>query len=229
MNNRLTAYATASSPALDTTAPILEFSGATDTYVMSGLPLSTSNILDYLKGQSSGMTYIDYDNDLVLREYILYSNIIVNDVEMVIINAYTGEQITSITEDGKYYITFIIKDIANNQNSYTKTVLVDDEGPHIKFNSVTNTMSLINDSQAVDPIITKDDIRRYYIDFVYDNVDGTMANSGVTVTIEAPDTTILETIVQTSADAGGPYTITFSISDEAGNLTTEIAALSVLV
>jgi hypothetical protein len=228
MANRNTTFATASSPALDTTAPILEFTGTTDTYVMSGTNITTSDILEYVKGQVSGLTYLDFDNDNILREYIDYNYITVNDVEMIIINAYTGEQIPSITADGKYYVTFIIKDVANNQNSYTKTILVDDEAPHIVFNSVTNTMSLTNDSQAVDPIITKDDIRRYYIDFVYDNVDGTMSNSGVTVTIEAPDTTILETIVQTSADAGGTYTITFSISDETGNITTEIAALSVI-
>ena len=83
-------------------------------------------------------------------------------------------------------------------------------------------MSLLGDS-STPGTIEKSDINMYYINNVWDDVDGVISNSAVTITIS------VGSLIYPNIDTVGDYTVVFSVSDTAGNITTGTTTLRVVV
>lgn len=216
MEQSINRYATSTSPGLDTTAPTITFKPHSDPQPMdytSGI-VSKSDIrwrfIDNVK---------DYDDAGNLRDGIINTS----DVNLLIIDDKNGEQLSAITYDGNYSVTFTAKDLANNSVSSTKGVVVDETGPTIYYTTgkTINEMDLTGDTQTPGTIL-KDDLRRYYINYVWDDVDGIIANSAVTIDITSGSTTYNE-ITEI-----GTFDIDFSVSDISSNTTTGNTTLSVI-
>lgn len=204
MESSINRYLTAIYPGLDTSPPVITFKSHSIPQPMTytnGV-ITKANLLwrfiDNVK---------DYDDDGVLRDGQINNS----NLNILIVKLSTGEQFEQITTDGTYAITFTAKDLANNSTSSTKTIVVDGTAPTIVLNSnITNVMDLTGDTQTPS-IILEDDIRRYYINYIWDNVDGIIHNSAVTVVINSGNTTY------TGITEIGQYNIDFSVSDIAGN------------
>lgn len=214
MEMTLNRYITATYPGLDTTAPTITYN------------VPSPQIIGYTDGVVSQAdirsryidTVIDYDNSGATRDGIINND----DVSLVIINQATGEQVSAITNDARYSVSFTAKDLAGNSTTDIKEVLVDSYGPTIFYNSgITNIMDLTGDTQTPG-IIEKDDLRRYYLNYVWDDVDGLIPNSAVTVSISSSGVTS-----ETEITSIGDYTIGFSVSDISMNITTGITNLTV--
>jgi len=207
-------YITTTVPTLDTTAPTISWN-----------PYNVPQVMDYVSGvvsQSAIRTRFiasvtDYDDNSVIRD----GSISISDVNLLIIDNDSGEQLSAITYDGNFSVTFTAKDIANNSVSSTKTIKVDETGPTIYWLTgyTTNIMDLTGDTQTPGTILS-DDLSRYYINYVWDSVDHVIANSAVTITITSGTTL-------TAITAIGEYTIDFSVSDTALNTTTATTTLTV--
>lgn len=190
-------YLTKNYPAPDLEAPVMYFNTyATDQFNTSGM---TADLLRmyYLTGVT--------DN----RDGVID----VNDVEIIIREEDTINTIDEITSEGIYNIVFRIKDIAGNQASAIRTATFDMTPPVITFKPAaqggTLDLSIDNDSQAVPSQgLTKDDIIRFAIDDIQDNIDGDIANSAVT--LEISGTTFPITV-------GGSIPISFSVTDSNSN------------
>ena len=74
-----------------------------------------------------------YDNNNILRDGTINRA----DVNVLIMNINTGEQVEEITYDGRYSITFTVKDLAGNSVSSTKTLIVDSLAPVITYNKIS--------------------------------------------------------------------------------------------
>jgi len=196
-------YITMSYPAIDVESPVITFIPTTQ---ISTLPIIKSDIT---------WRYIDtvIDN----RDGVINNS----DVNIIITNNITGEQLDMIEEDGNYTLSFIISDLAGNTTSETKQLLVDSTAPTIFFNDVDDIMDLTGSTQTPG-IITDIDINRHYIQKVFDEVDGVIANSGVTVIVTSGGTPIGD-ITQI-----GDYEILFVVSDTSGNMTNEMKQLQIV-
>jgi hypothetical protein len=213
MEMSINRYATAIYPGLDTTAPIITFN------------VPSPQIISYTDGVVSQAdirwryinSVVDYDDGGIARDGTINNA----DVSLLIYNNSTGEQVTAITHDARYSVTFTAKDLAGNYTNATKDVIVDANPPTIYYTTgySINIMDLTGHTQTPGTIY-KDDLRRYYLNYVWDNVDGVIANSAVTITITSGTT--LETITGI-----GYYTIGFSVSDTATNTTTGTTNLRV--
>lgn len=215
MEMSINRFLTATHPGLDTTPPVITFK-----------PHSVPQPMELINGEITKSDLIwrfidnvkDYDDEGILRDGQINNA----DLEVIIIKTNTGEQLEKITTDGSYSITFRAKDLASNVISVTKTIVVDSTPPVIVWNSgITNTMDLTASTQTPGTI-TKDDIRRYYLNYVWDEVDGIIPNSAVTVIISSASTTYTE-ITQI-----GYYNIKFSVFDVAGNETSANTLLHVI-
>jgi hypothetical protein len=124
-----------------------------------------------------------------------------------------------ITNDARYSVTFSVTDLAGNTKNETKDVIVDSVPPNIFYTTgyTLNNMNLI----GVPGIINKDDLRRYYLNYVWDDVDGLITNDNVNITILSGITNIEE------ISNIGQYTINFNVSDVAENITTGTTTLNV--
>jgi len=208
-------YATSISPGLDTTAPVILFK-----------PHSVPEVMPYINGVVTQAnlrfrfidSVIDYDNSNIVRDGEINNE----DVDLLIINNATGEQLTNIINDANYSVTFTVKDLAGNSTSSTKSVTVDGLPPTIYYTSgfTTNLMDLTGDTQTTG-IIEEEDLRSYYLDYVWDAVDGIIPNSAVTISIQSGTT------IYTSITGIGYYEIGFSVQDTARNITTGCTILRV--
>jgi len=215
MEMSISRYATVNYPGLDTTAPVITFK-----------PYSVPQVMNYTSGVVSQAdirwrfidSVIDYDNDNIQRDGIINNA----DVSLLIVNNATGEQVTGITTDAAYSVTFTAKDLAGNSTNSTKQVVVDSVPPNIIYTTgyTTNIMDLTGNTQTPGTIL-KDDVRRYYLNYVWDDVDGIIPNSAVTVGIQSGTTTY------TSITGIGYYDISFSVMDVAENETTGSTTLRV--
>jgi len=213
MESSINRYATSTYPGLDTTAPTITFK-----------PHSSTEIMNYVNGSVTKEalkfrfidSVIDYDNANILRDGIIN----ISNVDVLIINSNTGEQVTGITYDGKYSVTFYIKDLCSNSTSYTKSIVVDSVAPNIVYTTgiTLNNMSL--SGATIPGTISKDDLRRYYLNYVWDDVDGVIPNSSVAISIEY--NTLSEITV-----TGQTY-LEFSVFDSSLNLTSGSTTLSVV-
>lgn len=222
--------ATFSYPTLDTTAPVV-------TYKAYSVPQPMSPTIPFVSGGTISKEDIiwrfvdnikDYDNNNVLRDGVINNN----DLDLLMTKNSTGEQYSAITSDGSYSITFIARDLAGNQNTSTKQIVVDSLPPDIIYNSgltsdtvykillPTTSMDLTGDTQTPGTIF-KDDIRRYYLNYIWDQVDGIISNSAVTVAITSGNT------IYTSLSSIGYYNLDFSVFDSAGNEATGYTLLNV--
>lgn len=115
-------YATKTYPAVDTNPPTLNFISDDPEFDVSGVT-TKDDIIDQILGEDvSGYTITDFDNEDILRYAIIKSNITLIDVNIIIIDAVTGDEIEEIIDNGKYYVKFVIKDYAGNQSTYTKII-----------------------------------------------------------------------------------------------------------
>lgn len=203
--------------ALDTTAPIVTFNTlGNPTILKRTAPTYTITKSDIISRFIS--TVYDYDDIGNGRDGQI-SNI---NLTLLIVNTTTSAIVTEITDDGSYALTFTAKDIANNTINHTKTLVVDSVAPNIFLNSgLTNIMHLTG-STNTPGTIEKDDIVRYYVNQVWDEVDGVIANSAITVSIVSGVTSYAN--ITTPND----YDITFSVSDTAGNTGTSSVFLTVV-
>ena len=216
MKQSVTRFLTATYPTLDTSAPVVTYNFNTTTMNYVDGKITPDQIR--FKFISS---VIDYDNNNILRDGTINRA----DVNVLIMNINTGEQVEEITYDGRYSITFTVKDLAGNSVSSTKTLIVDSLAPVITYNKILtdiNTMSLLGDS-STPGTIEKSDINMYYINNVWDDVDGVISNSAVTITIS------VGSLIYPNIDTVGDYTVVFSVSDTAGNITTGTTTLRVVV
>ena len=216
MKQSVTRFLTATYPTLDTSAPVVTYNFNTTTMNYVDGKITPDQIR--FKFISS---VIDYDNNNILRDGTINRA----DVNVLIMNMNTGEQVDIITYDGKYSITFTIKDLAGNSVSSTKILIVDSLAPVIIYNKILtdiNTMSLLGNS-STPGTIEKSDINMYYINNVWDDVDGVISNSAVTITIS------VGSLIYPNIDTVGDYTVVFSVSDTAGNITTGTTTLRVVV
>jgi len=231
LEGSISRYATFSYPGLDTTAP-------TVTYKPYSIPQPMSPTIPFTSGGTISKediiwrfvnTVIDYDNNGVVRDGVINNN----DLDLLITKNSTGEQFSGITSDGSYSVTFISRDLAGNQSTSTKQIVVDSTSPTIIYNSgltsdtqyrillANTTMDLTGDTQTPGAIL-KDDIRRYYLNYIWDDVDGIITNSAMTVAITSGNTTY------TSITALGYYNLNFSVFDSAGNEATSYTLLNVV-
>ena len=131
MEKDITRYATAIYPCLDKTPPVITFN-TSDVIVM-----------DYVNGVITKAMIIwrfidkveDYDDDGNLRDGIINNS----NLNLLIMNKSTGEQVEQITVDGEYIVTFTIKDIANNSSSEKRSLIVDSIAPTIYYTDGINT------------------------------------------------------------------------------------------
>lgn len=215
MESSINRYLSATYPGLDTTPPVI-------TFKAHSIPQPMSYISGVITKADLLWRFIDnvkdYDDDGILRDGQINNA----DLGVLIVKLSTGEQFEKITTDGTYAITFTAKDLAGNSTSSTKTIVVDGTAPTIVWNSgITNTMDLTGDTQTPGTIL-KDDIRRYYINYVWDDVDGIIPNSAVTVMINSGN------ITYTGITQIGYYDVDFSVFDTAGNEASAYTLLHVI-
>lgn len=212
MEDSNTRFITKTSPGLDTTSPTITWTASSFPIIMNTLPITKSDIrFNFIT------SVIDYDNNGVLRDGIINRN----NVNVVIVDSTSGEELTAVTSDGNYSITFTIKDIATNMTSATKTLLVDSVGPVFWFyTGLTNTIDIITGT-TTSGIVTVADIKTYFVNYVFDAVDGLITS--YTTAISSGATTGITAITYI-----GDYTITFSAIDTAQNTTTETKTLYVV-
>lgn len=214
-------YLTKDYPPLDLTPPvIIQQSGVTPIYeniyvypferdpITSGFTIYPDEILNYF-------IYDIEDN----RD----GKIMVNNATIKIREYGHVEELSGITQLGVYDIIVTIKDIANNQTLANYIIVVDDNAPVITFKSnigdIFNMVIGSSDTRVPSSGVTSDDIIRKTIDNIYDTVDGVIANSAVTLTInEQPYIPIR---------IPGEYIITYSITDRSGNMSTYIKTMIV--
>jgi hypothetical protein len=205
MTNTYSRYLTKTYPGIDTVAPVITFNSVSEPLVIqNNSGLTREDIIDrYIYSVE------DYDNNNLIRDGIISKY----NVDILIYKISTGEQLTGITGDGDFNITFIAEDVAQNTVSYTKELISDSVAPIIYFltSSTTNRMDLTGNTMTPGTIY-KDDIRRFYLDYVWDNVDGVIANSSVTLTI------IQNSNTYTYITSLGYYDLNFSVTDRAGNI-----------
>jgi hypothetical protein len=225
MGTSISRYATSIYPVLDTTAPVITWN-----------PYNIPQVMNYVGGVVTKnalrnrfiASVNDYDDNNIVRD----GSISIFDVDVLIINNNTGEQVTGITTDGNYSITFTAKDLANNSTTSTKSVVVDEYGPTIYYNSgltfdtqhmilYTNTEMNLTADTSTPGTIYVDDIRRYYLDYVWDDVDGVIAKSSVSVLITSGST-------YTEIDELGDFVLDFTVYDAAGNSSSGTTILSVV-
>jgi len=204
-------YITISQPGLDVYGPVITF---INNPIISTLPLNKAELnRRYID------SVIDYDDAAHTN---MRDGIINNDNVEIIISNNSGEQLDEIIVDGNYILTFRIADLAGNMTSENKTLIVDSTGPEIHFKvNLDNEMDLSASTQTPG-IIEDNDIIREYIDHVWDDVDGLIANSAITILVTSGGTP-LNPITQI-----GDYEISFIVSDTYGNMTTENKNLKVV-
>jgi hypothetical protein len=201
-------------PSSGSTYPIIDVQAPTITYIphaVNTLPLNPyitkTDIRYYFIN-----TVVDYADS---GETILRDGIISKDNVNVIITRYQSlQQVDQITQDGEYEIVFEISDIAGNTTTDVKTLLVDSQGPEITLKSVT-TNTLYLDMPAT-PFITGAELKDYYVQGVYDVVDGVMNISSVYMSGDTSavtfsgDTDLIEYV--------GYYPFKFYATDRVGNI-----------
>jgi hypothetical protein len=212
MEKSIIRYITAIYPGLDTIAPEILYK------------VSSPQVMSYIDGVITQAdirwryidTVIDYDNIGIIRD----GNINNSDVSLFIINQSTGVQLSAITNDARYSVTFSVTDLAGNTINETKDIIVDSSPPNIFYTTgyTLNSMNLIGDPGIID----KDDLCRYYLNYVWDDVDGLITNDNVNITILSGITNIEEILNI------GQYTINFNVSDIAENITTGTTILNVV-
>ena len=215
MESSANRYLTKAYPGLDTTGPAITFKTITDPTVMtlgSGIykPDIIFRFLDSI---------VDNDNAGLLRDGIIN----VNNADVLLMNSITAQHLSAITSDGFYSATFTVIDVAGNSTSSTKQILVDSLPPTIYYTTgkTINVMDLTGDTQTPGTIL-KDDLRRYYLNYVWDNVDGIIPNSGVSLSIISGVTNY------SAITSVGFYNTTFYVNDRAGNITTGYTLLHVV-
>lgn len=203
---------TASAPALDLVAPVIDYNYTGSTaYIPLGSGITASAVRYYF---TTGAT----DNQ--------DGNISEDEIAITITPHGQANQISTITTEGVYDITLIVSDIAGNTTYNQKTVVVDGTAPVFYLNTLTYSgatiiMNLSSDTQTPGSIYYAD-INRYFINYVNDAVDGIIPNSAVTILINSG--AISEPITSL-----GSYTTTMTISDSSGNIATSIQAFNVVV
>ena len=211
IENTVNRYITKTYPVLDTTPPTITFNPHTNPTIMTSLPIYKSDLIFRFIDNVT-----DYDNNNVIRDGIINNN----DINVIIIDTKTGVEVSSITYDSSYSVTFNIKDLAGNTTNETKNVVVDSTAPIFIFNSgITNTMDLSADT-ITPGIINYSDIEIYYINHIWDDVDGIITN--VSTIISSGSTTY------TGITLLGDYNITFTTSDSALNIATADVSLKVI-
>ena len=124
--------------------------------------------------------------------------------------------LTGITEVGLFDVIITIADIAKNTSLVNYIILVDDIPPVITWNTgIGDTFYMIipDDTQLPSDGITKNDIIRKTVNHVTDNVDGTIPNSEVGITIrDISGSTEFESVT-----TPGEYKIEYNVSDTSGN------------
>jgi len=212
MEDSINRYITTSYPTLDVYGPIITF---INNPIVAILPLSKQEInRRYIN------TVIDYDD---AAQSNLRDGIINNENVEIIITNNSGEQLDEIIVDGNYTITFRISDLAGNITSENKTLIVDSTGPIIYFNVGMDDEMDLSGSTQTPGYIEDNDIIREYIDHVWDDVDGLIPNSAITVLVTSGGTPLLSAITHI-----GDYEIAFIVSDTYGNQTIENRLLKVV-
>jgi len=212
MEQSLTRYATSTYPGLDTTAPVITFNP--NNYIMNyvnGVVTPAAIRFKYITN------VIDYDNNNILRD----GTINTADVNLLILNNNTGEQVSAVTYDGRYSVTFTAKDLAGNSTSSTKPLIVDGTPPTIFYTSASTANQIDIFGTPTPGTIFKNDLNVYYIDYVWDDVDGQIPNSAVTISINSGNT------AYTAITNIGYYDINFSVFDAALNERTGYTLLHV--
>jgi len=226
MESDINRYITAIYPGLDTTAPIISFNPHETPQPMtytSGVVTKADIIWRFV----SGVT--DYDDDGYIRDGVINPL----NLDLYIYKVSSGEQVSAVTIDGTYSIIFTARDVAGNSRSYTKSIVVDGVAPIIYYNSgLTSDIyyKVLLDSTSMnlytDPVtsgtIIKDDIRRYYLNYVWDDADGIIPNSSVVVSINSGVTTY------TGITQVGYYGLNFSVLDASSNECSAYTLLHVV-
>lgn len=212
LENSYERHMTMTYPTFDVYSPVITFK---PDPIISILPVMKSDlIMRYID------TIIDYDdfNSTNMRDGIINNE----DVNILITNINTGENIEQIDVDGNYNITFMISDLAGNKTTVSKLLLIDSNAPNIIFNLNITDMDLTASTWTAGSI-EDDDINRHYIDNIFDDVDGIIQNSAITITVTSGSTTI-----PTPITTIGDYDVMFTISDSFGNITSVTKQLKIV-
>jgi len=197
----LNRYLTTSSPDLDVAVPVITFINPVIT-----TPIDKAELV---------WRYVERIDDV--RDGIIDKS----NVDLIIINNHSGEELEEIVIDGDYSLIFSVSDLAGNIARETKHLSVDTDAPIITFNDV-DTMNLTSDTMTPG-IIQDTDINDLYVNNVWDSVDGIIAKSGVTIMITSGGTPLAGDITSI-----GDYYVIFTVSDFSSNVTTEIKPLKVI-
>lgn len=212
-NHISTRWLTRDEPPVDLLPPDITLnSGVTpislNTYVwpsyVSGTTILPMDIINYF---ISGITDTR-DGDI---------SVSLNSVNIIIRQYGYIEPLSAITHIGVYDIIMIVVDIANNQRMIDYTIICDDESPQIIFKPVASgtTFTMTDVDMSLPSVgITPADIIRKSVDHVYDAVDGTIANSAITMLIYD---TISGYTGFTAITIPNTYSILYRVYDSAGN------------
>ena len=198
-------YITTSYPTIDTHSPVITFK---PDPVLTTLPIDKNYLIwRYIE------SVVD-DRDGIMNN---------NNVVITIVDTRNGEQLEEIVEDAKYLLTFSISDLAGNKTTETIYAIVDASGPTIYFNQGINNQMDLSGSTQTPGFILDDDIIRYYIDNIWDDVDGVISNSATTITVSSGGTDLVGPIIEL-----GNYNVNFNVKDLKGNETIEDRELLVV-
>lgn len=199
-------------PASGGTYPIIDSQVPLITYIshsVNTLPLnptiSKGDIRSYFI--SSVYDYADSGNTIP-RDGVIS----VDNVGVTITRVGSLEEIDYISQDGNYELVFSVADIANNRVTDVKDLIVDSTAPEFTLYDVSNTLYLYYPS---DPFITGAELKDYYIEGIYDAVDGVISKSNSYISGSTSAVTF-------SGDTGmieyvGEYPFKFYADDTVGN------------
>lgn len=212
LNDNYNRYLTKSSPNIDTTSPnVIFYSGATDYMSLStGISFSdiTNHFIDYI---------IDYDDSNIIRDGFIDKSLV--EVVATKLSGYTS--LSGISEYGEYNVSFIIKDKASNKTTANHILIVDGIEPIIYYKNISRKFNLNGDGISGGTAINSD-FRNFYINNVYDNLDGVIPNSNVNVVIYSGITAV------SSITTVGNYNILYSVNDRAMNVCSAITSTIVI-
>ena len=192
-------------PMIDSQPPLITYVPHSVNTLSLNPYITKGDIRDYFI--NTVYDYADSGNTIPRDGIIAKDNVDVN-----ITRVGSLESLTQITQDGEYQIVFSIADIANNRTTDVKNLIVDTYGPEFTLFDVPN---IINLEYPMNPFITGAELKDYYIDGVYDLVDGVISKGDVYISG-------LTSAVTFSGDTGmidvvGDYPFKFYADDRVGN------------
>lgn len=202
-------FLTSDYPGIDDNSPVIEFYPVpNDTY--TGETITKEQLQEYI------IDYIEDSRDGIISKF---------DTEVNIRKIGSIKNFEEISEQGKYEVSFTISDIAGNDTTKVYEVAMYRNSPIFVYrDSSSDDTIYINDtiynspeydSNIVEPI----DVLDYYVEYIYDYVDGEISKSAVTIDLEQLSGST-SGLTDTGITLVGDYETIFTVSNS-GGLTTQ--------